>query len=188
MTDVRPQRVSVHRTERHRRSSSTAVATGTIATPPASIFTNPVYRQPTRRSLADACAQRQASPSITKMLVLAAPEQGPLLVARTAQGYCAVDLPSSSVIAYTCNMGGYDGQVGPPQRDVSLSSYSDSIQLLVPRACAQCATNGAALNLTNWFETPKPSPSLKQPSGERLKSSPCAMWVSKSASSLLVYG
>ncbi|KAG9308166.1 sphingomyelin phosphodiesterase [Chiua virens] len=123
-----------------------------------SIANNPVLA-------GDTCAQCQASLAIGKMLVLAAPEQGPLLAEAVCEYF---DYPTScydelsrlalgsvfSQVISLADVGGYDGQL------ICASQLSlCPMPLTVP------------LNLTDWFAKPKPNPlpPPKQPSGERLK-------------------
>ncbi|KIJ63471.1 hypothetical protein HYDPIDRAFT_175880 [Hydnomerulius pinastri MD-312] len=123
-----------------------------------SIATNPALAN-------DTCAQCQASLAVAKMLVMAAPEQGPLLTQAVCEyfnysttcydEYSRLALGSvfSQVVALG-DMGGYDGQL-------ICSSQLD--------LCPVPPT--IALDLTGWFAKPKPNPlpPPKQPSGERLK-------------------
>ncbi|KAG1879787.1 sphingomyelin phosphodiesterase [Suillus subluteus] len=121
------------------------------------IATNPVFGD-------DTCTKCQASLAIAKMLVLGAPEQGPLLAEAVCQyfdysttcydEYSALALGSTfSQVLALANAGGYDGQ--------NLCSHIGlcSVPPAVP------------LNMTGWFATPKPNPLPPpiQPSGERLK-------------------
>ncbi|KAG9308172.1 sphingomyelin phosphodiesterase [Chiua virens] len=113
----------------------------------------------------DTCAQCQASLTIAKMLVGAAPEQGPLLAEAVCEyfnysttcydEYSRLALGSvfSQVVALG-DMGGYDGQL--------LCAAQLSLCPMPPTV---------PLNLTDWFAKPKPNPlpPPKQPSGERLK-------------------
>ncbi|KAF8434337.1 sphingomyelin phosphodiesterase [Boletus edulis BED1] len=113
----------------------------------------------------DTCAQCQASLSIGKMLVLAAPEQGPLLAEAVCvyfnfsttcyDEYSRLALGSvfSQVVALG-DMGGYDGQL--------LCAAQLNLCPMPPTL---------PLDLTSWFAKPKPNPlpPPKQPSGERLK-------------------
>ncbi|KAH0828939.1 sphingomyelin phosphodiesterase [Lanmaoa asiatica] len=123
-----------------------------------SIATNPALTGGT-------CAQCQASLTIAKMLVLAAPEQGPLLAEAVCEHfnysttcyneYSRIALGSvfSQVVALG-DMGGYDGQ------------------LLCAKQLKLCPMPlTLPLDLTGWFAKPKPNPlpPPKQPSGERLK-------------------
>ncbi|KAI6108786.1 sphingomyelin phosphodiesterase [Pisolithus croceorrhizus] len=121
-----------------------------------SVASNPVL---------DTCAKCQSSFTIAKMLVLAAPEQGPLL----AEAICVYfnysstcyneysELALGSVFTQVVALGdmsGYDGQ------------------LICARLLSLCPVPPTVpLNLTGWFAKPKPSPlpPSKQPSGERLK-------------------
>ncbi|KAI6111616.1 sphingomyelin phosphodiesterase [Pisolithus croceorrhizus] len=121
-----------------------------------SVASNPVL---------DTCAKCQSSFTIAKMLVLAAPEQGPLL----AEAICVYfnysstcyneysELALGSVFTQVVALGdmsGYDGQ------------------LICARLLSLCPVPPTVpLNLTGWFAKPKPSPlpPPKQPSGERLK-------------------
>ncbi|KAF8553428.1 sphingomyelin phosphodiesterase [Imleria badia] len=123
-----------------------------------SIATNPAL-------YGDSCAKCQASMSIAKMLVLAAPEQGPFLAEAVCEyfnysttcydEYSRLALGSvfSQVVALG-DMGGYDGQL--------LCAAQLSLCPMPPTE---------PLNLTDWFAKPKPNPLSppKQPSGERLK-------------------
>ncbi|KAI6009217.1 sphingomyelin phosphodiesterase [Pisolithus marmoratus] len=113
----------------------------------------------------DTCAKCQSSFTIAKMLVLAAPEQGPLL----AEAICVYlnfsstcyneysELALGSVFTQVValgDMGGYDGQ------------------LICARLLNLCPVPATVpLNMTAWFEKPKPNPlpPPKKPSGERLK-------------------
>ncbi|KAH7883413.1 sphingomyelin phosphodiesterase [Phlebopus sp. FC_14] len=123
-----------------------------------SIATNPALTN-------DTCAQCQASLSVAKMLVLAAPEQGPLLAEAVCEyfnysttcydEYSRLALGSvfTQVVALG-DMGGYDGQ------------------LLCANELKLCPVpHTVPLDMTNWFAKPKPNPlpPPKQPSGERLK-------------------
>ncbi|OAX38504.1 sphingomyelin phosphodiesterase, partial [Rhizopogon vinicolor AM-OR11-026] len=121
------------------------------------IATNPALANNT-------CAQCQASLAIGKMLVLAAPEQGPLLVEAVCEyfnysttcydEYSQFALGSTlSQVLSLANVGGYDGQT------LCNSLSLCPIPLVVP------------LNMTSWFAKPKPNPLPPpiQPSGERLK-------------------
>ncbi|KAI6008598.1 sphingomyelin phosphodiesterase [Pisolithus marmoratus] len=113
----------------------------------------------------DTCAKCQSSFTIAKMLVLAAPEQGPLL----AEAICVYlnfsstcyneynELALGSVFTQVValgDMGGYDGQ------------------LICARLLNLCPVPATVpLNMTVWFAKPKPNPlpPPKKPSGERLK-------------------
>ncbi|KIJ13539.1 hypothetical protein PAXINDRAFT_13661 [Paxillus involutus ATCC 200175] len=123
-----------------------------------SIATNPALSN-------DTCAQCQASLSIAKMLVLAAPEQGPLLAEAVCEyfnysttcydEYSRLALGSvfTQVVALG-DMGGYDGQ------------------LICANQMNLCPVPPTVpLDLTGWFSKSKPSPlpPPKQSSGERLK-------------------
>lgn len=121
-----------------------------------SIVSNPVI---------DSCAKCQSSLSIAKMLVLAAPEQGPLL----AEAVCVYfnysstcynefsELALGSIFTQVValgDMGGYDGQ------------------LICANGLGLCPVPPTVpLNMTGWFAKPKPNPlpPPKQPSGECLK-------------------
>ncbi|KAG0703316.1 sphingomyelin phosphodiesterase [Suillus ampliporus] len=118
------------------------------------IVTNPIF---------DTCAQCQASLAVGKMLVLGAPEQGPLLAEAVCQFFnstacydefsrLALGSTFSQVLSFL-NAGGYDGQ--------NLCAYLS--------LCPMPPT--APLNTTGWFAKPKPNPlpPPKQPSGQRLK-------------------
>lgn len=121
------------------------------------ITSNPIFGD-------DTCTKCQASLAIGKMLVLASPEQGPLLAEAVCEyfnysttcydEYSVLALGStfSQVIALA-DVGGYDGQ--------NLCSHFD--------LCPVPPT--VPLNMTGWFATPKPNPLPPpiQPSGERLK-------------------
>ncbi|KAF8836600.1 sphingomyelin phosphodiesterase [Paxillus ammoniavirescens] len=123
-----------------------------------SIATNPALSN-------DTCAQCQASLSIAKILVLAAPEQGPLLAEAVCEyfnysttcydEYSRLALGSvfTQVVALG-DMGGYDGQL-ICANEMSLCPVPPTVPL----------------DLTGWFAKPKPNPlpPPKQPSGERLK-------------------
>ncbi|KAL4062711.1 Metallo-dependent phosphatase-like protein [Scleroderma yunnanense] len=112
----------------------------------------------------DTCGRCQASLAIAKMLVLAAPEQGPPLV----QALCVYFNYSTSCYDLFSNlalgsiftqvialgdMGGYDGQ------------------LICSRLSLCPVPPTIPLNMTGWFAKPKPNPlpPPKQPSGKRLK-------------------
>lgn len=121
-----------------------------------SVASNPVL---------DTCAKCQSSFTIAKMLVLAAPEQGPLL----AEAICVYFNYSSTCyneysklalgsvftqVVALGDMSGYDGQ------------------LICARLLSLCPVPPTVpLNMTGWFAKPKPNPlpPPKQPSGERLK-------------------
>ncbi|KAF9222287.1 sphingomyelin phosphodiesterase [Gyrodon lividus] len=123
-----------------------------------SIATNPALSN-------DTCAQCQASLSIGKMLVLAAPEQGPLLAEAVCEYFnysttcydefsrLALGSVFTQVVALG-DMGGYDGQL-ICANEMGLCPVPPTIPL----------------DLTGWFAKPKPNPlpPPKQPSGERLK-------------------
>ncbi|KAG9308606.1 sphingomyelin phosphodiesterase [Chiua virens] len=124
----------------------------------AAIATNPAFE-------GNKCAQCQASLEVAKFLVMAAPEQGPLLAEAVCEyfnysdtcydEYSVLALGSvfSQVVALA-NVGGYDGQ--------NLCSRFDDLCPIPP---------AVPLNMTGWFAKPKPNPlpPPKQPSGERLK-------------------
>ncbi|KAF8434333.1 sphingomyelin phosphodiesterase [Boletus edulis BED1] len=124
----------------------------------AAIAANPAFK-------GNKCAQCQASLEVAKFLVMAAPEQGPLLAEAVCEyfnssstcydEYSVLALGSvfTQVVALA-DVGGYDGQ--------NLCSKFDNL-------CPIPST--VPLNLTNWFAKPKPDPlpPPKQPSGERLK-------------------
>ncbi|KAG9308177.1 sphingomyelin phosphodiesterase [Chiua virens] len=124
----------------------------------AAIATNPAFE-------GNKCAQCQASLEVAKFLVMAAPEQGPLLAEAACEyfnysdtcydEYSVLALGSmfSQVVALA-NVGGYDGQ--------NLCSRFDDLCPIPP---------AVPLNMTGWFAKPKPNPlpPPKQPSGERLK-------------------
>ncbi|KAG1817992.1 sphingomyelin phosphodiesterase [Suillus subaureus] len=121
------------------------------------IASNPVFGD-------DTCTKCQASLAVAKMLVLGAPEQGPLLAEAVCQYFdysttcydeyseLALGSTFSQVLAFA-NAGGYDGQ--------NLCSHIGLCT--VPPA--------VPLNMTGWFAKPKPNPLPPpiQPSGERLK-------------------
>ncbi|KAF9222290.1 hypothetical protein BS17DRAFT_755972 [Gyrodon lividus] len=111
------------------------------------------------------CAQCQASLEVAKFLVMASPEQGPLLAEAACEyfDYSTTCYDEYSVLALgsvftqvvaLADVGGYDGQV--------LCSKFANLCPIPPTV---------PLNLTTWFAKPKPSPlpPPKQPSGERLK-------------------
>ncbi|KAF9236005.1 sphingomyelin phosphodiesterase [Melanogaster broomeanus] len=111
------------------------------------------------------CAQCLASLEVAKFLVMAAPEQGPLLAEAACVyfNYSTTCYDEYSVLALgsvftqvvaLADVGGYDGQV-------LCSKFSNLCPIPPP----------VPLNLTSWFAKPKPNPlpPPKQPSGERLK-------------------
>ncbi|KAG0703315.1 sphingomyelin phosphodiesterase [Suillus ampliporus] len=121
------------------------------------IATNPIFGN-------DTCAQCQASLAVSKMLVLGAPEQGPLLAEAVCQyfnysttcynEYSRLALGSTfSQVLALANTGGYDGQ--------NLCAHFS--------LCPMPPT--VPLNTTGWFAKPKPNPLPPpiQPSGQRLK-------------------
>ncbi|KAG2753989.1 Metallo-dependent phosphatase [Suillus brevipes Sb2] len=121
------------------------------------IASNPIFGN-------DTCTKCQASLAVAKMLVLGAPEQGPLLAEAVCQYFnysttcyneysnLALGSTFSQVLAFA-DVGGYDGQ--------NLCSHF--------KMCPVPPT--APLDLTGWFAKPKPNPlpPPKQPSGQRLK-------------------
>ncbi|KAG1747527.1 sphingomyelin phosphodiesterase [Suillus occidentalis] len=121
------------------------------------IANNPIFGN-------DTCTKCQASLAVGKMLVLGAPEQGPLLAEAVCQYFnysttcyneysnLALGSTFSQVLAFA-DVGGYDGQ--------NLCSHFN--------LCPVPPT--APLNMTGWFAKPKPNPlpPPKQPSGQRLK-------------------
>ncbi|KZT73123.1 Metallo-dependent phosphatase [Daedalea quercina L-15889] len=111
------------------------------------------------------CARCQAALSVAKLVALSAPSEGPGLAVRVCEALgasadCGSEYGQFSLgatvtqIAAFADVAGYDGQ--------AICAYYASL-------CQVPATS--PVNLTSWFAKPKPNPlpTVRQPTGERLK-------------------